>query len=360
MRQAVKSKVKRCTSAKVRRKKIHPRQMLEKSRNAVFFQWFVCRVSRKVGLLKRRVRRSGAERRQFKNCTPLWRKAHFEAKVYKTRQFRSTFWSSDVEKLYADVVKSTLGSENVQNTWVSRALFEVQMSKNCTPLWRKAHLEVKMLQNTVSSSEHSLEVQMSKNCYADVVKSTLGSENVQSTSVFGALLWSSDVEKLHAAVAKSTFWSRNVYKTRQLLGALLEVQMSKNCTPMWWKAHWEVKMLQNTSVARSTFWSSDVEKLHAAVAKQHIMEVKMLKNWGDLGALFEVQMLKKCTPMWWKAHWEVKMLKNCRSSEHFFEVQMSKNCYADVAKSTFWSLKCTKHVSFGALFWSSDVEKLVR
>ena len=38
MRQAVKSKVKRCTSAKVRRKKIHPRQMLEKSRNAVFFQ----------------------------------------------------------------------------------------------------------------------------------------------------------------------------------------------------------------------------------------------------------------------------------------------------------------------------------
>ena len=38
MRQAVKSEVKRCTSAKVRRKKIHPRQMLEKLRNAVFFQ----------------------------------------------------------------------------------------------------------------------------------------------------------------------------------------------------------------------------------------------------------------------------------------------------------------------------------
>ena len=35
---AVKSDVKRCSSAKVRRKKIHPRQMLEKSRNAVFFQ----------------------------------------------------------------------------------------------------------------------------------------------------------------------------------------------------------------------------------------------------------------------------------------------------------------------------------
>ena len=57
MRQAVKSEGRRCTSAKVRRKKIHLREMLEKSRNAVCFQWFVCRVSRKVGLLKRRVRR---------------------------------------------------------------------------------------------------------------------------------------------------------------------------------------------------------------------------------------------------------------------------------------------------------------
>ena len=37
MRQAVKSEGRRCNSAKVRRKKRHPRQMLEKSRNAVFF-----------------------------------------------------------------------------------------------------------------------------------------------------------------------------------------------------------------------------------------------------------------------------------------------------------------------------------
>ena len=38
MRQAVKSEGRRCTSAKVRRKKIHLREMLEQSRNAVFFQ----------------------------------------------------------------------------------------------------------------------------------------------------------------------------------------------------------------------------------------------------------------------------------------------------------------------------------
>ena len=34
----VKSGERRCNSEKVRRKKMHPRHMLEKSRNAVFFQ----------------------------------------------------------------------------------------------------------------------------------------------------------------------------------------------------------------------------------------------------------------------------------------------------------------------------------
>ena len=151
--------------------------MLETSRNAVFFQWFVCRVSRKVGLLKRRVRRSEL-RGEIKNCTPLWRKAHSEVKMYKTWRLRRTFWSSHVAKLHAAVTKSTFSSENVQNTsgpkhfllftrrkiarhcdethivkWKctkhvrSEALFALHPSKNCTPLWRNAHLEVKMLKN---------------------------------------------------------------------------------------------------------------------------------------------------------------------------------------------------------------------
>ena len=204
----VKSEERRCNSAKVRRKKIHPRQMLEKSRNAVFFQWFVCRVSRKVGSLKRRVR-SHVVRGEIKNCTPLWREAHFEVKMYKTHQHRTTFWSWDVEKLHAAVARSTCSSENVQNMsgsdhflklrcWkIARRcgekhifkwkctkhvsfgpLFEVEMLKNCTPLWREAHFQVKMYKTL-----HS--------------RSTFRSYNV---------------EKLHAAVARSTFPTQNLKK----------------------------------------------------------------------------------------------------------------------------------------------------
>ena len=98
----------------LRRKKIQVCEKVGKSRNTVFFQWFVALVGRKVGSLKRRVR-SHVARWLIKNCTPLWRKSHFEVKVKKTHGFR--------------------------------ALLEVEMSKKCTPWWREAHFEVKSARN---------------------------------------------------------------------------------------------------------------------------------------------------------------------------------------------------------------------
>ena len=111
-----------------------------------------------------------------KKCTPLWREAHFQVKMYKTHQVRTTFGSYDVEKVHAVVARSTFPSQNVQNTpfsehfWKLRCrksarrcgakhilkskvlktdglgpLLELRMSKKCTPLWREAHFQVKML-----------------------------------------------------------------------------------------------------------------------------------------------------------------------------------------------------------------------
>ena len=51
-----------------------------------------------------------------KNCTPLWREAHFQVKMYKTHQVRTTFGSSDVEKVHAVVARSTFRSQNVKKT----------------------------------------------------------------------------------------------------------------------------------------------------------------------------------------------------------------------------------------------------
>ena len=50
-------------------------------------------------------------------------------------------------------------------------------------------------------------------------------------------------------------------------GPLLEVEMSKKCTPLWREAHLEVKMLKTLGV-RTTFGSSELEKAHAVVARR--------------------------------------------------------------------------------------------
>ena len=49
-------------------------------------------------------------------CTPLWREAHVEVKMYKAHWVRSTFGSCGVEKVYAVVARSTFPSQDVKNT----------------------------------------------------------------------------------------------------------------------------------------------------------------------------------------------------------------------------------------------------
>ena len=102
----------------LRRKKVKVREKVGKSRDTVFFQWFVAPEGRKVGSLKRRVR-SQLARWEMKNCRPLWREAHFQVKMYKTHQVQSAFWSWDVEKVHSVVARSTFRSQNAQNTSAS-------------------------------------------------------------------------------------------------------------------------------------------------------------------------------------------------------------------------------------------------
>ena len=190
------------------------REKVAKLRNTVFFQWFEAPDGRKVGSLKaagaepagqmRRwkiARRCGAKHISKSKCTkhlslgpllevetskkstPLWREAHFEVKMYKTHQVRTTFGSWDVEKVHAVVARSTFRSQKCkkhQKTKGHGALLEVEMLKSATPLWREAHFEVKMYK-------------------AHHVRTTFGR---------------SDVEKVHAVVGRSTFRSQNVKSTR--------------------------------------------------------------------------------------------------------------------------------------------------
>ena len=142
----VKSEERRCTSAKVRRKKIHPRQMLEKSGNALFFQWFVCRVSRKVGLLKRRAR-SHVLRGEIKNCTPLWREERFKWKWKKLRVPGALFvfrMSKTCVRLWRE---EHFCKSKCQKNVVFAPILDVEMSWKFLKLWREAPCKAKMLKS---------------------------------------------------------------------------------------------------------------------------------------------------------------------------------------------------------------------
>jgi len=114
-------------------------------------------------------------------------------------------------------------------------------------------------------------------------------------------------EKVHAVVARSTFPSQNVQNTpgpdhfwklrcrtsarrcgakhiskskctrHTILGPLLEVEMSKKCTPLGREAHFEVKMYKTPHV-RATFGSSDV--VSRGRRKRLCILSKVRKTWG--------------------------------------------------------------------------------
>ena len=101
----------------------------------------------------------------------VWHEAHFQVKMYKTPHIRTTFGSA------------------------------VVMSKKCTPLWREAHFQVKMYKTQhVRTTFGSWDVEK---VHAAVARSTFPSQNVQGTPVLRTHFGSWDVEKVHAKHAKN-------------------------------------------------------------------------------------------------------------------------------------------------------------
>ena len=137
------------------------REKVGKSRNTVFFQWFLAPEGRKVGSRKRRVR-SQLARGEMKNCTPLWREAHFQVKMDKTHHSRTTFGSWDVKKVHAVVARSTFPSQNVQNTPFSDHFWKLRCRKSARRCGAKHISKSKVLKT--DGLGPLLEVQMSKKC----------------------------------------------------------------------------------------------------------------------------------------------------------------------------------------------------
>ena len=145
--------------------------------------------------------------------------------------------------------------------------------------------------------------------HAVVARSTFRSQNVQNTSASDRF-WKLRCRKVHAVVARSTFRSQNAQNTplsdhfwklrcrksarrsgakhiskskctkHTIVGPLLEVAMSKKCTPLWREAHFQVKMYKTPHV-RATFEGSDVKKVHAVVARSTFPSQNVINTRGS-------------------------------------------------------------------------------
>ena len=135
--------------------------------------------------------------------------------------------------------------------------------KNCTPLWREATFPSQNVQS-ISAPDHFWKLRCRKSASRCGAKHISKSKCTKHTR-FGPLL------EVHMSKKCTPLWREAHFQVQNVQndlssGPLLEVEMSKKCTPLWREAHFQVKMYKTPHV-RATFGSLDVEKVHAVVAR---------------------------------------------------------------------------------------------
>ena len=121
--------------------------------------------------------------------------------------------------------------------------------KSCTPLWREAHFEVKMHKTHHGRTTFgSCDVEK---VHAVVARSTFPSQNVQNTPLSDHF-WKLRCRKSARRCGAKQF-SKSKCTKHTRFGPLLEVQMSKKCTPFVARSTFPSQNVQNTTCSRH-FW----------------------------------------------------------------------------------------------------------
>jgi len=123
-------------------------------------------------------------------------------------------------------------------------------------------------------------------------------------------------ETLHAVVARSTFGSQNV-QNRPTSEHFRKLRCQKSARRFGTK-----HMSKSCS---EHFWKLRCQKSARGCGAKHIAKSKCTKH-TMFGALLEVEMSKKCTPLWREAHFEVKSVK-LTGSDHSWTFRCRFACH---------------------------------
>ena len=162
-------------------------------------------------------------------------------------------------------------------------------------------------------------------------------------------------EKLHAVVARSTFPSQNVQNT-PFSDHFWKLRCRKSARRCGAK-HISKSKCPKHLTASDHFWKLRCRKSARRCGAKHISKSKCTKHTRS-GPLLEVEMSKKCTPLWREAHFQVKSVKNWRSRTTFGSWDVEK-VHAVVARSTFPSQN-VQNTPGPDHFWKSRCRKSAR
>ena len=119
------------------------REKVGKSQNTAFFQWIVAPEGRKVGSLKQGAEPAG--RMRDKKLHAVVVRNTFASEKAKSNSRSHHFWKLRCRKSARCCGAKHISKSKCTNHLSFGILLEVAVSKKCTPLWREAHFEVKML-----------------------------------------------------------------------------------------------------------------------------------------------------------------------------------------------------------------------
>ena len=123
------------------------REKVGKSRNTVFFQWFEAPEGQKVGWLKRRVRREPFGQMRDEKLQAVVARSTCRSRNVQKTPAPDHLWTLRCRKSARRCGAKHISKSKCTKHTILGPLLEVQMSKKCTPLWREAHFEVNMLKS---------------------------------------------------------------------------------------------------------------------------------------------------------------------------------------------------------------------
>ena len=188
-------------------------------------------------------------------------------------------------------------------------LSEVEMSKKCRPLWREARFPSQNVQNT-PCSDHFWKFRCRKSAHRCGAK----------------------------RISKSKCTKHTMFRP------LLEVEISKKLHTVCGAKHISKSKCTNTPLVEH-FWKLRCRKSAHRCGAKRISKSKCTKHTP----LSEVEMSKKCRPLWREARFQVKMCKTHHVRTTFGSSDVEK-VHTVVARSTFRSQKWKKTEGTGH-FW---------